>query len=816
MATATPYIGRAMKRKEDPRLIQGLSHYVDDIQLAGMHYMAVVRSPYAHAHIRSIDTSKAKSAPGVAAVVTGEELRDVIGVIPCAAQIPDMKPAFRHVLAIDKVRFVGEPVAVVVANDRYAARDAIDLIEVEYDPLPAVVDPEKAIAKGAPKLYEEFADNIAYTWALEGGDVAAAFKAADKIVSQRMVNQRLIPMPMETRGVIAEYKPGEKELNVWTSTQIPHLARTQIAAMLNFPEYGVHLIAPEVGGGFGSKLNVYAEEALAAHLAIRLEKPVKWIETRRENFQNTIHGRDEINYVDIAVKSDGTLLGAKHRIVADLGAYYQLLTPLVPTLTGLMLCGCYKLPAIKIEIVGALTNKMCTDAYRGAGRPEATYFIERAMDLIAYDLKKDPIEVRRRNFPKPKDFPYAVPTGLTYDSANYQHSLDLVLKHSAYKKLRREQAQLRRQGRYIGIGLSTYVEICAMGPSSAMPAGGWESATVRIEPTGKVNVLTGSSPHGQGQETTFSQIAADMLGVTPDDINVVHGNTSTVPYGIGTFGSRATAVGGTAVYKCLEKLRDKLSKIAGHVLGVDPGALTFSDKRIHLQSDPKKGIAFGEAVSAAYVAKTLPPGVEPGLDATTFFEPTNFTFPFGAHVCVVELDAETGDVKLRNYFAVDDCGNAINPLLIDGQVHGGIVQAVGQALFEETVYDSEGQLITGELTDYAIPRAHDIPRIVTDRTVTPSPVNPMGVKGVGEAGTIGATPALVNAVVDALAPFGVRHVDLPIKREKIWRLMRKHKPSAKPSPKPEKKLTAKKSPARKAAKKAPAKKSPKAKARRKK
>lgn len=810
MATAAPYIGRAMKRKEDPRLIQGLSHYVDDIQLPGMHFMAVVRSPYAHARIGSIDVSKAKAAQGVAAVVTGPELHGVIGVIPCAAQIPDMKPAFREVLATDKVRFVGEPVAVVVASDRYAARDAADLVEVEYEPLPAVVDPEKAIAKGAPRLYDQFADNISYRWELEGGDVAGAFKAADKVVTQRMVNQRLIPVPMEPRGVLAEYVPGENQLNIWTSTQIPHLARTQIAAMLNFPEYAVHLIAPEVGGGFGAKLNVYGEEALAAHLAIRLERPVKWIEGRRENFQCTIHGRDEINYVEVAVKRDGTILGIRCRVIADLGAYYQLLTPMIPTLTGLMICGCYKIPAVRMEIIGALTNKMATDAYRGAGRPEATYFVERAMDLVAYDLKKDVIEVRRKNFPKPQDFPYAVPTGLTYDSANYQKSLDSVLRISGYKKLRAEQSALRRKGRYMGIGVSTYVEICAMGPSSAMPAGGWESATVRIEPTGKVNILTGSSPHGQGQETTFAQIGADMLGITPEDVNVVHGNTSTVPYGIGTFGSRATAVGGSAVYKCLEKLRDKLTKIAAHILSVDPSELTVAGRRIFVESDSKKSIAFGDAVSAAYVAKTLPPGMEPGLDATHFFEPTNFTFPFGAHVCVVEIDPETGDVALEKYFAVDDCGNAINPLLVDGQVHGGIVQSVGQALFEEAIYDSEGQLLTGEFTDYAIPRAHDIPRIVTDRTVTPSPVNPMGVKGVGEAGTIGATPALVNAVVDALAPFGVRHVDLPIKREKIWRLIHDaSSKSAKPAPK-----TSAKSGAKAAPMSAP-RKSPKPKARRK-
>lgn len=773
METAAKYIGKPMKRKEDPRLIQGLAHYVDDIQLPGMLYMTVVRSPYAHAKIRSIDASKAKSAAGVVTVLTGDDVKGQIGAVPCAAQIPDMKAAMRFPLATDKVRFVGEPVAVIAATDKYAARDAVDLVEVDYDSLPAVTDPEKAIAKGAPKLYDEFADNVAYRWELEGGDVAGAFKNADQIVKQRMANQRVIPVPMECRGVVAEYDRGEPKLKVWTSTQIPHLARTQIGAMLGVAETSVHLIAPEVGGGFGSKLNVYAEEALCAYLAIHTGKPAKWIESRRENFQATIHGRDFINYGELAVKRDGTILGARFKIIADLGAYYQLLTPLIPTLTGLMLCGSYKIPAIRIEIIGALTNKMATDAYRGAGRPEATYFIERIMDVAAAELKKDPIEIRRKNFPKPKDFPYATPTGLIYDTADYQNCLREAERKSGYLKLRKDQADARKKDKIIGIGVSSYVEICAMGPSSAMPAGGWESGTVRIEPTGKVKVLTGSSPHGQGQETSFAQVAADMLGLTPDDVLVVHGDTSQVPYGIGTFGSRATAVGGTAMYKCLEKLREKLAKIAGHILETDPATLTFAESKI-FSTSAKKSTTFNDVVAAAYVAKTLPPGVEPGLEATTFFEPTNFTFPFGTHICMVEIDRDTGEVKLLKYVAVDDCGNVINPLLVDGQVHGGIVQSIGQVLFEEAVYDSEGQLISGELTDYALPRAADIPRIETARTVTPTPVNPMGVKGVGEAGTIGATPCLVNAVVDALAPFGITHVDLPVKRENIWRILQKN------------------------------------------
>ncbi len=771
MASATRYIGKPMKRKEDPRFLQGLAHYVDDIRLGGMHYVALVRSPHAHARIRSIDTRAASRAPGVVAVLTGEDLRGNVGAVPCAVVLPDMKPAPRPVLALDKVRMVGEPVAVVVASDRYAARDAAELVEVDYEPLTPVVDPEKAMTKDAPLIHEQHPDNVAFRWELEGGDVKKAFANADRVVKQRLINQRLIPMAMEPRGVVADYQPGEKILKVWSSTQIPHSLRTQVAGMVGIPEYSVHVIAPEVGGGFGSKLNVYPEEALTAYLAMRLGKPMKWIESRRENFLATIHGRDQIDDVEFAVKRDGAILGMRVHILADIGAYYQLLTPLIPTLTALMLSGCYKIPAIGIKITGVFTNKMATDAYRGAGRPEATYLVERMMDVVASTLKKDPVDIRRKNFPKPKDFPYTTPTGVTYDSADYHRSLELALKHANYEKLRAEQTALRKKGRYMGIGLSTYVEICAVGPSSALPTGGWESATVRVEPSGMVNILSGSSPHGQGQETSFAQIAADMLGITPDDVNVVHGDTATVPYGIGTFGSRATAVGGTAIYNCLMKLREKLAAIAGHILKEPPEKMEFRDGQI-VAKGGKKGMKFADVVAAAYMAKTLPAGVEPGVEATSFYEPSNFTFPFGAHVCVVEVDGETGDVHLRKYVAVDDCGNVINPLLVEGQIHGGIVQAIGQALLEEAVYDDQGQLVTGELTDYALPRAEDVPRLELDRTVTPTPVNPMGVKGVGEAGTIGATPAIMNAVVDALAPFGIQHVDLPAKRERIWNIIR--------------------------------------------
>jgi carbon-monoxide dehydrogenase large subunit len=777
MPTVTKYVGKPIKRKEDSRLVRGIAHYVDDLVLPGMLHLGVVRSPYAHARIRGIDTAKAKAAAGVVAVLTAADLGQAIGPVPCAGKLPDMKPAPRPVLASDEVRFVGEGVAAVVATSRFALHDAMEMVDVDYESLPAVVDPEKAIRKDSPRVHESLPDNVAYRWELEGGDLKKAFRQADRVLKLKMTNQRLIPTAMECRAALAQYDRGDERLTLWSSSQIPHLLRTQIAIMLNLPEPSVNVIVPEVGGGFGSKLNVYPEEALVGHLAIRLEQPVKWAESRRENFLATIHGRDQICQMELAVQRDGTLLGLRARIIADLGAYFQLLTPIIPTLTGLMIGGCYRVPNLSVEITGVLTNKMSTDAYRGAGRPEATYFIERGMDFVAAELKKDPAELRRKNFPKPKEFPYATATGLIYDTANYQAAMDLALKKSGYKRLRREQAAARKNGRCIGIGLSSYVEICSMGPSSAMPAGGWESATVRIEPTAKVRVLTGSSPHGQGEETSFAQIAADMLGVGIEDVTVVHGDTSAVPYGIGTFGSRTTAVGGTAMYRCLERLRDKLLKIAGHLMQEEPAKLVLRGKQIVSRRDPKKSMSFADVVAAAYTAKTLPAGIEPGLEATDFYEPSNFTYPFGTHVAVVEVDPETGGVRLLKYVAADDCGNVINPLLVDGQVQGGIVQSIGQAFFEEAVYDEQGQLLTGELSDYALPRAADVPWLETFRTVTPTPVNPLGVKGVGEAGTIGAAPALVNAVVDAVARFGVRHMDMPLKRERVWKAIRDATPA---------------------------------------
>jgi carbon-monoxide dehydrogenase large subunit len=768
----TKYVGRRTKRKEDPRLITGSSTYVDDIKLVGLLHVAIVRSIYAHARIKSIDASNAKKLPGVLAVITGEELRNKLGSVPCAAQIPGLKVPPNPVLALGTVRYVGEAVAAVVADDRYVARDAADLVEVDYDPLPAVVDPLKALEPGSTRVHEQYGDNLAFSTQSTAGDVDKAFRDAHTVIKQRMVNQRLIPMAMETRGVVAQYHPGDKMVTLWSSSQIPHLLRTLVAGMIGLPENRMRVIVPEVGGAFGSKLNVYREEALLAYLAMKLGRPVKWIEGRRENFLATIHGRDQIDDVEVAVKGNGAILGLKVRIVADLGAYHQLLTPLIPGLTGAMITGCYRFPNVSIETLGVFTNKMSTDAYRGAGRPEATYLIERVMDLIAAELKLDPVEVRQNNFVPMNAFPYTTPTGLTYDSANYQTCFQKALDLANYRQLREEQKKLRQQGKYLGIGISTYVEICAMGPSSGMPAGGWESATVRIEPTGKVTIYTGSSPHGQGQETTFAQIAADELGVDIDDIIVQHGDTATVQYGIGTFGSRATAVGGTAVYMALQQLKEKAGKLAAHLLKTDSADFAMEGGKVALRRNAAHSMSFFDLAQSAYHAKSLPADMEPGLSATAFFEPTNYTFPFGAHIAVVEVDPETGNIEFKRYVGVDDCGRIINPLTVHGQVHGGIAQGLGQALLEEAVYDENGQLITGTLMDYAIPKSVDLPWFELDKTETPSPVNPLGVKGVGEAGTIGSTPAIVNAVVDALAPFGVRHIDMPLRSEKIWQLVK--------------------------------------------
>jgi carbon-monoxide dehydrogenase large subunit len=760
-------VGKRIRRREDPRLITGTATYVDDIQMPGMHYAAIVRSPHAAARIRSIDTKAAAETPSVAAIYTGKDTAKV-GPVPCGASLPGLRVPHHYILATDRVYFVGHPVAVVVATDKYLARDAAEKIEIDWDVLPAVADPEKAIAAGAPPVHPEWPDNVAFNYHQEGGDVDKAFAEAEVVVKQRITSQRLIPAAMETRGVVAEWRAADRQLNLYTSTQVPHLVRTLVAGMLGLEENRMRVIAPEVGGGFGSKLNIYAEEALMGFVAMQIGKPVKWIESRRENFLTTIHGRGHVDYFELAAKNDGTILGIKLKLIQDLGAYHQLLTPAIPTLSVLMMPGLYRTPNVRADIIGAFTNCVPTDAYRGAGRPEATHGIERMVDILATELKMDPAEIRVKNFVHREEFPFPTATGLMYDSGNYAAPLEKAMATVDYKKLRAEQAEARKQGKFMGIGICTYGEICGFGPSPATPAGGWESATVKIEPSGKVTVLTGTCSHGQGEETTFAQIAADELGVDIDDILVLRGDTAIVPYGIGTFGSRATAIGGTALYFALQEVKEKVKKFGAMLLDSDD--VSFANGCVTCnKTGHSKSCA--EIAGATYRAMKLPPNTQPGLQATHFWEPPNFVFGFGAHIVITDIDKETGQIKIRRYVAVDDCGNILNPLIVDGQVHGGVAQGLGQALWEQAVYDDNGQLITGEYMDYAMPRAHMMPWIESDHTITPSPVNPLGVKGVGEAGTIGCSPAVVNSVVDALSPLGVRHLDMPLTPEKIWKVM---------------------------------------------
>ena len=772
MATTTitkteKLVGKRIRRREDPRLITGTATYVDDIKLPGMHYAAIVRSPHAAANIRSIDIKAAQAAPGVAAVFIGKDT-EKIGVVPCGASLPGLRVPQHTILATDRVYLVGHPVAVVVATDRYLARDAADLIEVDYEVLPAVADPEKAIAAGAPPVHPQWPDNVAFNYHQEGGDVDKAFADAEVVVKQRITSQRLIPMAMETRGVLADWRGADRALTLWTSTQIPHLVRTLVAGMLGLEENRLRVVAPEVGGGFGSKLNVYAEEALMGFVSMKIGKPVKWIESRRENFVATTHGRGHVDYYEIAAKKDGTILGIKLKLIQDLGAFHQLLTPAIPTLSVLMMPGLYRTPNVRADIIGAFTNCTPTDAYRGAGRPEATHGIERMVDILADELKMDPVEIRLKNFIRNEEFPFPTATGLTYDSGDYAAPLKKALEHAGYKALLAEQVEARKKGKLMGIGISTYGEICAMGPSPATPAGGWESATVKIEPSGTVTVMTGSCHHGQGEETTFAQIAADELGVDIDNILVVRGDTAIVQYGIGTFGSRGTAIGGTALYFALQDLKAKVKKFGEMLLESD--SVVFEDGKVTCNKSGKSK-SLAEIAGATYRAMKLPPNTEPGLVATHFWEPPNFTFPFGAHIVITDIDKDTGQVTVRRYIAIDDCGNILNPMIVEGQVHGGVAQGLGQALWEQAVYDDNGQLLSGELMDYAIPRAHMMPWVETGHTTTPSPVNPLGVKGVGEAGTIGASPALVNSVVDALSHMGVRHIDMPVTPEKVWKIL---------------------------------------------
>ena len=775
--TTQAVLGESIKRREDPRLITGRGTYVDDVRLVGMVNMVLVRSPHAHANIRSVDTSAAESADGVVAVFTGAQLQEELGSLICGWVVPDTNETPHPPLAFDKVRCVGDAVAAVAATSPQAAADAAALVQVDYEVLDAVVDMEAAVQDGAAQVHEDAANNIAFEWEVGGGDFDAAASSAGVRVTERIINQRLIPNPMEPRGVVADYNPGTNQLTVWTSTQIPHLVRLLLALVTGHPEHQIRVIAPDVGGGFGCKLYLYAEEVIASILARRLGRPVKWIEGRQENYLATTHGRDHVGEVEIIGDSDGNITGLRTELYANMGAYLSTFAPAIPTyLFGLMLVGPYSIDNIQCKVTGVYTTTTPVDAYRGAGRPEATYLVERMVDRYAAEIGMDPVEVRRKNLIPPFEDGHEVATTVVYDSGNYEAGLDRALELVGYDDFRAEQAAARDAGRYLGIGLSTYVEICGMAPSAVAytlgaRAGVWESALVRVHPTGKVTVFTGSSGHGQGHDTTFAQLAAAELGVEVEDVEVIHGDTDKVQMGTGTFGSRSAVCGGNAIHMSIEKIQDKAKRIAANLLEASPEDIVAENGQYFVQGAPAEAKTFQEVALAAYWYESLPEGTEPGLEAVSIFDPQNFTWPFGTHIAVVEVDGDTGEVELQKYVALDDVGNVINPMIVEGMVHGGVVQGVGQALTEEAVYDESGQLITGSMMDYAIPTANSVPSIITDRTTTPSPTNPLGVKGAGETGTIAASPAVMNAVIDALSPFGVTHMNMPAKPEKVWRAM---------------------------------------------
>jgi carbon-monoxide dehydrogenase large subunit len=772
-------VGTSAERKEDTALLTGLARYVDDISLPGMVWMAIVRSPYAHARIRSVDVTGALAHRNVIAAFSGAELADEWQAsLPCAwLPTEDTNQPNHRPLAVDKARHVGDGVAVVVAESREAARDASELVQVDYEPLPAVIDSERALAEDAPVVHEEFDTNRCYTWALSAGEVAEEFARADVTVKGRYRQQRLIPNAIEPRGVVVQPFPATGELTMWSATQVPHIARVTLSMVTGVPEAKLRVIAPDVGGGFGSKLNVYAEEALALALARRLGRPIKWIETRSEGYLATIHGRDVVQEIELAATAEGKIRAVRVRLTAAMGAYLQLVTPGIPLLGAWLYGGAYDLAAYELECTGVFTNTTPTDAYRGAGRPEATYAIERAVDTLARKLGKDPVELRRLNFIR--EFPATLASGLTIDAGDYDGHLDAALEMLDLEELRRTQSERRERGdkKQLGIGFSTYVEMCGLAPSRILAAirysaGGWDAATIRFLPTGTVQVLIGTSPHGQSHVTTFSQIVAERLGVGYDEVEILHGDTAVAPLGMDTYGSRSLTVGGIAAYFAADRILEKARRIAAHQLEVDQNELEYENGTFSANG---KSLTTKEVALQAWTAHNLPDGMEPGLEASYVFDPENFSWPAGTHIAVVENDTETGAVDLIRYVAVDDVGKVINPMIVDGQVHGGVAQGVAQALFEEAVYDEDGNLLTGSMVNYLLPSAAELPSFELGRTETPSTTNPLGVKGVGETGTIASTAAVMNAVVDALSPYGITDLEMPATPERVWRAIEEAK-----------------------------------------
>ncbi|HKX01421.1 MAG TPA: molybdopterin cofactor-binding domain-containing protein [Methylomirabilota bacterium] len=777
MATAR-LLGASIKRREDPRFITGKGNYTDDLKLAGMTHAVFVRSPHANAKIRKIDIAAASKAPGVVKIFTGKDMAGV-NSLPCGWLLPDLKVPPHMPLATDAARYVGDPVAIVIAETRSAAQDAADLVAVDWDVQPSVTSTEKAAAKGSPRIHEVAPDNVAFKWQI--GDAAAtdaAFKSAAVTVKKRIVNQRLVANPMEPRACVARYDESTGDWTLWVTSQNPHVHRLLMTAfVLGIPEHKVRVIAPDVGGGFGSKIFLYNEETVCTWATKQINRPIRWTSSRSEAFQTDAHGRDHVTDAEVALAKDGKFLGLRVKTTANLGAYLSTFAPAVPTyLYATLLNGVYEWPAIHAEVTGVFSNTTPVDAYRGAGRPEACYLLERMVDAAAAALKMDPADIRKKNFIPKFDNGYQTKVALSYDSGNYGAAFDKLLGMLDYKKFRADQAAKRAQGKLLGIGFSTYIEACSIAPSKVVgslgaQAGLWESGKVQVHPTGKVSVFTGSHSHGQGHETTMAQIVADSLGIPMDDIEIVHGDTGRVPFGMGTYGSRSASVGGTAIVMSLDKIKEKGKKIAAHLLEANPKDMEYVGGQFVVKGSPQKAIPFGQVALTAYVPHNYPEGVEPGLEETSFYDPANFCFPFGAHACVVEVDPDTGHVDVVRYLAVDDVGNVINPMIVDGMVHGGIAQGVAQALWEEAVYDRDsGQLVSGSMMDYTLPKADMLPFYETGRTETPTPVNPLGVKGAGETGTIASTPAVVNAVVDALSGFGVDHIDaMPMTSERVWK-----------------------------------------------
>lgn len=781
-AAAALHVGRSLRRKEDPRLITGRARYVDDISMPGLLHAAIVRSPEAHARIISIDASAALARDAVELILTGEDMTDLESPLPMAWVPPGTEVANppHWPLARGEVNHVGDAVALVVGTDPYAVADAAEDVLVEYEPLPAIVDPKAALADGAPLVHEDLGTNKAYEFSLGGGDVEAGLAEADVVVEREIVNHRTSGAPIEPRGIIADYRAGS--LTIHSSTQVPNFLRLFLSLLLGISEERIRAVAPEVGGGFGAKLQIYGEEVLLAYASRRMQRPIKWIETRSEHMQASHHGRDQIATCRMGARSDGTITAFHVQITADFGAYLMLLTPVIPVLGAFVMGGCYAIPNVQTDITGVFTNKMATDAIRGAGRPEATHMVEVMMDQVAAELGMSPPAIRRKNFIPKESFPAPVATGVVYDSGDYHGSLDKLMGKLDVEAFQAERAELRERGIYRGIGLSTYTEICGLAPSRVVGPGGlglqtglWESAMVRVHISGAVTAYSGTSPHGQGHETGFAQIVADRLGVDPEVVEVIHGDTGTGPQGLGTYGSRSLSVGGEAIALATAKVADKAKAIVAHQLEAAPEDIEISGDRFSVKGSPDRGMSLAEVAGAAYIPENLPEGMEPGLEETTFYDPANFVFPFGAHAAVVDVDAATGKVSVARYLAVDDCGPAINPMLIEGQVHGGIVHGIGQALYERVHYDDDGQLPTGTFVDYSLASAAELPMFETDRTETPSPVNSLGVKGVGEAGTIAASAAVTNAVIDAVRPLGVTFMNMPLTPMRVWEAIEKAK-----------------------------------------